>query len=328
MEDIIIKECTNEGLTAVERLQLDRWLSSSTANRRLYHQIRLAVMNPPAEKRASIKEELWNGLNERINGDHIISSPSTRPMVSYWMRAAAVILLVLGMGALSFSLLIDQASPTQVVEVKLIEKMSMPGQKITTYLPDGTMVKLNSGSRLIVPDIFSGDERRVVLHGEAFFDVKRDESKPFIIETKDVGVRVLGTSFNVRSYASDESSTVAVATGKVAVSQGKSTEYLIPGEKVIYSVENGLGSKTAFDKDEEFGWKDNLLMLDGKNLDQIIDILERWYGVEFQVESDQLNREKIFSGKYKDPSLKMVLEGLSYVYKMNYEINNKTVTIK
>ncbi len=82
-------------------------------------------------------------------------------------------------------------------EIALIEKVSLPGQKITTILPDGTHVKLNADSKIIVPSRFSGDRREVTLIGEAFFDVARDESKPFLINTENMKVEVLGTSFNV-----------------------------------------------------------------------------------------------------------------------------------
>ena len=205
--------------------------------------------------------------------------------------------------------------------------MSLPGQKITTSLPDGTIVKLNADSKLTVPETFSTDRREVSLHGEAFFDVARDESRPFIIHTKDIDVEVLGTSFNVRSYLNEEPSIVAVATGKVGVSGEDKRETLTRGEKVVYTPSTGSMIKGLLDEEEEFGWKENILLFDRQTLPEVIQKLSRWYGVEF-LQHEGIQVEKKFSGRYKDPSLRGVLEGLSYVYGFEYEIDGQKVILK
>lgn len=328
MEDILLKACMNEELTSSERIQLQRWLSQSADNRRQYQQMQLSMLNPDENRRSEIREQIWENLTQKLeNSNH--HRPNRQTVWNQWLKLAAVFVVLITFGAIVYHYIqSENSSAPQIVEVKLIEKMSMPGQQVTTQLPDGTVVKLNADSRLIVPENFAGDIREVTLFGEAFFEVKRDENHPFVIRTKDVDVQVLGTSFNVRSYPDENASVVSVATGKVSVSKDREKEYLAPGEKVTYSSSDGLSGISHYEPEKEFGWRERILLLDAKNLHEIVHILSRWYGVEIEITNENIDASRLFSGRYKDPSLKMVLEGISYVYQMEYEITNKKIILK
>jgi transmembrane sensor len=329
MEEIILKELANEPLTSDERLQLNRWLNKSVSNRRLYHQIRLSIIGPLEDERQKLKKETWEEIVLRLEHSQDVNK-TRRWYLPIWVKVAAVFIISFGFMLLLYEMSAWQKSDRQAVNVKLIEKMSMPGQKVTISLSDGTVVKLNSDSRLVVPETFSGTTREVTLYGEAFFDVVRDESKPFVIKTKDVNVRVLGTSFNVKAYPEDNESTVAVATGKVSVSDGKEQQALVPGERISYREMKGLSAIEKFEQKKEFEWKDNILLFEAKSLEEVLKVLSRWYGVEFEILSPRIDVQKKFSGRYNNPSLKRVLQGLSYVYTMDYEIddNNKKVILR
>lgn len=331
MEDIIFKDCTHQQLTPSERLKLDLWLKESPENRKIYAQLKLALLYPNEEEKNNIKDEIWTDLKKKVL--HASSYEQTRFSAHgfMWLKIAAVFVISL---SLLFAIyeLADRygAFNPNVVEVKVIEKVSLPGQKITTMLPDGTTVTLNADSRLIVPAHFKENIREVNLQGEAYFDVARDETRPFVITTDNIKVEVLGTSFNVKSYGEGSLGSVAVASGKVAVSKVGSLHEKVdlkPGEKVNFQPK-GLSEKIPFNWEEEFGWKENILLFKGEDLNEILETLRKWYGVKFHIETTRIEFNKRFSGRYKDASLKAVLEGLSFVYNFSYSMEGKTVTLK
>ena len=326
MEDIIVKECTHQKLSQAEKQQLKMWLNESARNRKIYNQMKLALLFPDPERKEKLKVDVWNDIQARLNHN---SRSYKRRKYSNWYKVAAIFIFGF-FTVFTLQQIMDPASQKEesLNEVKVIEKVSLPGQKVTNMLPDGTIVKLNSDSKILVPETFTGDSREIELHGEAFFEVVRNESKPFIIKTGDLRVRVLGTSFNIRSYPEEDMATVAVASGKVAVcDKEKNREDLVKGEKIVYTKEAEM-VREEYDWDSEFGWKDNILLFRDKRLPEIIGVLKKWYGVEFIIERNIDKSGHKFSGKYHDPTLRAVLEGISFIYDFNYQINGKTVTIK
>jgi ferric-dicitrate binding protein FerR (iron transport regulator) len=120
---------------------------------------------------------------------------------------------------------------------------------------------------------------------------------------------------------------VAVASGKVAVKGlNQPTLTLDPGEKVAYHPDSELLTKENFDWEEEYGWKDNVLVFNKAPLTEIYNRLNKWYGVEF-IQRDDIP-EKKFSGRYVNPTLNAVLEGLSYVYNFDYSVESNQVVLK
>jgi transmembrane sensor len=327
MEEIIIKECTNKKLSQSEKFQLEMWLKESATNRKIYVQLKLSLLYPDSGKMAEMQDEVWNDIQSRLNREKAVDKKQVS--FGYWYKVAAVIVFCI---SIVFTLYKSQKNVSDyksaLVEIKIIEKVSLPGQKVTTQLPDGTIVKLNSDSKILVPEKFSDSIREIKLYGEAFFDVARDVSRPFIIKTKNLRVEVLGTSFNVRSYPEENYSEVAVASGHVAVSDGeREVKDLVKGEKIAYK-EGSKMLKMPNDWEKDFGWKDNILLFQNKKLTEILEILKRWYGVQFKIENNVLASTEKFSGRYHDPTLKGVLEGISFVYDFSYQINGKIVTIK
>ena len=328
MEEIIFKECKSEELTHAEKIKLQQWLSESSHNRKVYAQLKLALLSPDEQRREEIKEEVWGLINESDPTSIIDKKPVVN--MGYWVRIAAI--LVLGISLAIFLRFYGPLTQDNLVEFKVIEKVSLPGQHITTKLPDGTIVQLNGDSKIIFPENFKDEMRNVQLQGEAFFEVKRDESKPFIISTHDIQVRVLGTSFNVKSYPEEDQSIVAVATGKVAVSDISDEEMklnLLPGEKVThFRLENRGLLKEKYDFESELGWTEKMLVFKESQFDQITKELSRWYGVEFEITNTKIDFTQKFSGRYEDPTINGVLEGISFVYGFKYEITGNKILIK
>lgn len=329
MEDIIIRGCTNQTLTQHEKAELNRWLSESAKNRKLYAQLYLTLVGPDSQKSLGIKMDIKKRLTTQIAND---TKEERRKRISFFMRhgkMAAAIMIMLGLVITIIQLQKNQAtSTTKVIEVKMIEKVSLPGQKISTVLPDGTVVKLNSGSKIIVPENFTKNQRKVKLHGEAFFNVKRDVSRPFIVESNHSIIEVLGTSFNVRDYEEETNkSIVAVKSGKVLLSNHVGDKIILNELEFTDIVEgNDLAVQKIDNPDDLFGWTDQLMVFKNHPLTDVFTKIERWFGVHISVHK-HIDSTKKYTTTYDNPSIKEVLETLSHVYNFNYEITNKNHVI-
>lgn len=167
------------------------------------------------------------------------------------------------------------------------------GGEFKVKLQDGTVVYVNSASRLRYPVKFTGKERRVYLSGEAYFEVEKNEGMPFVVEMEEGEIRVLGTQFNARSYKEEKQQLTTLVAGKVLLTskQGKSVE-LTPGEQGVIG-EKGI-SKGKVDVYPYTAWKDGNFVFRKQRLEDIMNIVERWYDVKV-VFVDDWCREVSFS---------------------------------
>lgn len=145
-------------------------------------------------------------------------------------------------------------------------------------LSDGTVVYLNSGSKLRYPVTFKGAERKVFLEGEAYFEVTKDEQHPFRVEVRNVEVEVLGTSFNINAYPEREDVQTTLASGKVRVANGEKYVVLAPGEQAS-CVQDDIRVKEV-DVREFTSWKNGLFIFNRMTLKDIMIQMERWYGLQ------------------------------------------------
>lgn len=250
------------------------------------------------------------------------SSPKAPHTLHYhWIGwAAAIALLVMSV----YGLFSEKPEVVeQPVAVSWVVKETLKGQKNNLKLGDGTLVKLNAGTRFRFPEKFQKNKRVVYLEGEAFFEVAEDANRPFTVISSNVSTTALGTSFNVKSGA--DNIKVALVTGKVKVEDNTGSSLILaPNEMVIYA--GGQVTKGKFDYNEEIAWRDGSLYFNQKPLKDVFATLENWYGVE--VESiGQLTGN--YTGQFEgNPSLDKVLEGISFATGLTYEKNDSTILIK
>jgi ferric-dicitrate binding protein FerR (iron transport regulator) len=239
------------------------------------------------------------------------------------VSGVAAILLMLLLGTYTFRDRAGEESPPN----EMLVKTTAPGQRLTFQLPDKTMVKLNSHSTLTYDKFFEGKTRKVTLSGEAFFQVARDENNPFIIQSGALSVKVLGTSFDVRSYEDEEEIKVAVQSGAVAISTPESKPtYLKPNEMGVYSKSSKIVEVTPFNPPQIFGWKDGTLIFEQADMQAISRQIESWYGVYVFV-AEEVQIAGLYSGKFDNVSLELVLEGIGYASGFDYRIEGKNIFI-
>ena len=172
--------------------------------------------------------------------------------------------------------------------------------------------------------------REVELKGEAFFDVARDTLHPFIVKTGNVKTQVLGTSFNINSYAENKDLKVTVATGKVQVSDTISNQsvFLTPNEQASFNFKSEALTKQTVDLQEYISWKDNIIYFNKVTINEAVAILEKWYGVKIQLENKAIG-DCIISGKYSNDNLKNILDGIKYIKNIDYEFTSgQTIILK
>lgn len=199
-----------------------------------------------------------------------------------WQMAAAVALLVVG-GAAYFKF---TGSPTLVYEEIVTEAKTTKNLS----LEDGSTVALNGNSSIEFPTHFTTDIRRVSFSGEAFFEVAKDANRPFVIETKNIDIQVLGTSFNARDMVGEHLVEVFVKTGKVAVTVKKINQRytLTPGQVLVFDQQTGEVRVSKSIAENPIAWKTRVLKFKDTPLSEIFISIERLFGVEISTQNKEM----------------------------------------
>lgn len=206
------------------------------------------------------------------------------------------------------------------------------GSKSALILPDGTTVKLNSGSKLRYPQKFSTKSREVSLEGEAYFEVVKNPKKPFIVQSGDLDIRVLGTKFNLKAYSNDKYIETTLITGVVEVAarnKGFNTLMLKPAEQAVYN--RTSKNVKVYKKDQKslanyISWKDNFLVFKEEKFDEVIKKLERWYNVKIVVKQQYL-KDLTFTGTFENETIEQALEALRITTPFTYSLEKNTIII-
>lgn len=171
------------------------------------------------------------------------------------------------------------------------------GGEYSITLSDGTVVYMNSESELRYPVKFVGNERKVFLSGEAYFDVTSDKDHPFLVELKKSVVKVLGTSFDIRAYEDEDVVMTTLVRGKVAFLSGDKKVILNPGEQGILD-QTGEMEKRGVDTYLYTAWKEGVFAFQQERLEEIMKIVSRWYNVNVFWENES-QKEVTFTGKMR-----------------------------
>ncbi|MGM8363494.1 FecR family protein [Flavobacterium sp. ARAG 55.4] len=228
-------------------------------------------------------------------------------------RVAAVLVLAIGIGFLIKQSLV----PGQVVQI------TNRGEKKEIILQDGSIVVLNRNSSISYPETF-GETRNIKLTGEAYFKVKRNPEKPFIVSMHDMTLKVLGTSFNINSY-SENPTKVSVLTGTVALNAYSGQQVILTKNQQA-DFKNAVFNVTKEQSREKIAWVDNIIILKQTTLAETAKILENWYNVDIVFEDTQLEK-LIINGKFKEEKLDNVLASIAFVkkIKIDYLTKNKII---
>jgi ferric-dicitrate binding protein FerR (iron transport regulator) len=212
------------------------------------------------------------------------------------------------------------------------EKNTITGEKIVLKLADNSEITLNADSKFRYPVRFEGKTREVYLEGEAFFDIARDTSKPFIVHCKNISTTVLGTKFNINAYSDEKEISISLVEGKVNVSENEVGNIqrgtiLQPLQQFRYSTIKKTYQITGFDTTEIIGWKDNLLEFKDEMLKNVFVHLERAYGVKFELKPRSFENNLI-TVSFQKASLLTISEVIKKLTGLNYNMIKENGQIK
>ena len=201
------------------------------------------------------------------------------------------------------------------------------GAEYDLVLPDGSKVYLNAGSVLRYPERFNDTRREVFLSGEAYLEVVHNEEHPFVVRTRDVAVRVLGTVFNINAYPDNKWVKTTLVEGKVETQCGDRHITMEPGTQVAYDKEAHETAYFPVNTHLYTSWKDGYYDFENMELGELAQILSRWYDVQIEFARPEL-RELRFSGRLKRyDSAETLFKMLDYVHNVTFTIEKGRIII-
>ena len=215
-------------------------------------------------------------------------------------------------------------------EPKMNRLTTERGGEFKVTLEDGTEVWLNAETQLVYPDSFATNERRVVLKGEAYFKVAKNEAKPFLVESNGQLVRVYGTEFNIRAYEEDADVYTTLVSGRISQQPLEGTDaelVLTPGRQAVFDKQLRATAVRPVDTESVTAWRKGRFVFEEQNLEQIMQDLGRWYDFAYRFEDDAL-RKTVFMGtvpRYGD--FKDVLSILEKSGGLKFRMEERTVII-
>jgi transmembrane sensor len=291
--------------------------------------------------------KLWNNIDENVSGQPILEEPEAildkihhlinltttekpkltikvKKLLFNVLKIAAILVIGIFTGII--------ADNFQKSETKFYTSIAPKGSISQMLLPDNTIVYLNSGSELKYSLNNSNKLREVFLAGEAWFHVTKNKKNPFVVHTSAYDIQVLGTQFNVKAYPSENKIVTTTEEGKVKITSSEKvkldqTRTLIPGQQLVYDLQNRSTSVKEVKTRIFTAWKNNKLIFINMNLEELIVLLERKYGVDIEV-TDDLVLDYHYDGIIKNETILEVLNLLEETLPIKYKIEGQKVLIE
>jgi len=204
------------------------------------------------------------------------------------------------------------------------------GGEFRIILEDSTEIWLNAESKLIYPETFGKEERRVVVQGEAYFKVKKDTDKPFFVETDGQLVRVYGTEFNVRSYKEDANVYTTLVNGSISIrpKNGNHSELIItPDNQAVFRKTDETTNIRKVNTEIVTSWKEGMFVFEEQNLEQIMQTLSRWYNFTYTFKDNNLKNIVFMGSINRYAEFDDVIEILEKSGGIHFSINNRHIQI-
>ncbi len=310
-------------LSNAEQKTLDDWQQSSDANKQYASELD-TIWKASKSYKSSYQPNTDKNLAQlqaRISKESQPAKVVSMKRRSPWLLRIAAAVLVLLVAGLYY---MNSSSPST------IEVVAHIGESKNVTLPDGSSIILNEGSRLRYPEKFDGNQRKVMLNGEAFFDISHNPEKPFHINTEHTTVTVLGTSFNVRAYNDESQTEVLVKTGKVRLSPSKTDDNIVltKNHKGFYNHRSQILRKEENRTHNDLAWMNHQLAFQKTPLKFVIQDLERYFNVEIDLQNTQLNNCP-YTSLYNQPNLDKILSVLSSAFQIDLtKVGEKQYTLK
>ena len=315
IDDSLLAKYLDGSTTAKEAAEVEFWVTESSKNKAVFDHFKAIWLKSQAvafdseikfDKKAAF-ENVMNRIgqaNERVAEIR----KSTRPFV-FTLLARVAAFIIFG---ITFYFIYENYLKSQP---EILITAGTESKEI--LMPDSSLVSLNSAGEIKYAENFT-ENRKLILRGEAFFEVKNQENQPFIVQAEDLEVKVLGTSFYIIAYGNDSIVEVGVKTGSVEVGQksGEKSVILMANEMLKYNKND-----RSFNRSEEYSnnklfWKTGVVEFNEKPLEDVFSTLSQVYETEINFRQSELENCK-FSGRFKDASLEEILKQLQISFDLD-----------
>ena len=290
-----------------EEAAVKQWMEESAENRLVF-----------LKERKLFDAMLLLGNEEIIKNGKKRFSINLSSLRTELIKIAAVVAITLGGSYFYYQSSLEK-------ELMAMQTITVPaGQRINITLVDGTNVWLNARTSLSYPVKFGKNNRQVVLDGEAYFDVTKDKSKPFIVQTDNYNVEVLGTQFDVNAYSETGEFETTLMSGSVKVASASDSTQKItlkPNNKVY--LQDGKLHVTAVDDYNPYRWKEGLICFKNETFTSIMKDFEKYYGLTIQVKNKNVFKY-VYTGKFRqtdgiDYALRVLQKDIKFTYQRDDE---------
>lgn len=324
--DSLILKYLEGAATKDEKAELYQWVTQSEENELHFKEIQELWLS--AEALLAPQEDTQKALQRfhaKINRQSRSKITIFRKYIYYISQTAAILIILFGVYYFFTQDMLSRNEQFSCVEMT-------SGNKGCITLPDSTIVWLNSDSKLTYPDRFSDRKRVVELYGQAYFQVAREEQRPFIVESNDMDIEVLGTSFTIKNYSQDENIAVALIEGSLKIKFPKSSIspiILQPSEQVVYS---RTTQKAQIFKQSDSSlfhiWAQNRLLLSNCPLTEVLEKLSAWYNEKIILTDTPDLYDSIYvTLTVREESLIEILQTLKTIAPIDYRSTNDTIFI-
>lgn len=350
IDDTFLKYCSGEDKNCIlywQQYSLNHPEQAETIlNAKRLYQLLVGNRRPVNEQLEKLKTDLQNSSVEYVG--------SNRFNWSRWGAIAAVFIALVSGGVWYYS---QSSKVDTVLPITSIGQVyqTKNGEKRTFELSDGSTVTLNSGSKLELSSDFNHELRIVRLAGEGYFQVAKNKEKPFVVQASDFDIKVLGTTFNVKSYSDEPTAEALLVEGSIEMkSKGQRENSVIikPNQKItIYrnqseiaiqhktnkptssklpikeiAIENIPIVETNKAEIPDIAWRENRLEIVDQDFESLRRTLERWYDVDIQIENDRLKQYR-FTATFSSENINQVLSALQKVEPFKFDVYGKKITI-
>lgn len=329
MDKILIRKCLEGRATPDEEEAFRAWLSDASSDVTSLQEIMTGSWSslPLTPVEEDLKEETLTSLRKKLYPGHakVVPLHSRRPVRWWWYGAAACILVVVAV----FTYKGNAPRQEKDVEVAATWKTLVNNDIKVKYavLPDGSKIWLHPQSTLAYAMPQGGDQRSVRLEGEAFFDIKQDEQRPFRVYTGDIATKVLGTAFNVEAYAKEADIRVSLVQGKVAVGHASAEQVLQAGEMMDYDKTQHAGSKSLLRLRDMDEWTQGNLILNDLPVAYALERLAGRYHLKLQYDKGVNLSDRRVTTIFKKETLHQELDILLFISRCGYTIEGDTLRI-
>lgn len=348
-----------EGNYSMEVMQ-DLWKSKPAADRQYAeNEYRKLAQKLIQSGDGEFKDQEAHYVTEDVHGEAVheevmYEEPARKRKWMPWALALGAVIIT----ASAFLYQQSGGDNTTAAEMPARNEISTRyGSKTSLVLPDGSKVWLNAGSKLSYDKNYGNSLREVTLAGEAFFDVVKNPSRPFIIHTSKMEVRVLGTAFNVKCYPDEKKTETSLIRGSVEITLKNRPEKIVlkPNEKIvinddepndeqpvqttatktggpvkpaepIFTLEH-ITREPVNNEIIETSWIDNRLIFNNETFEEIAVKMERWYAVHISVESETLKKKR-FTGTFENETVSQALSAMQLTLPFGYSISKDQIIIK